>query len=243
MPRFRAVLFDLCDTLVHFDADRLPLVEIDHQPTRSTAQAIYQAFGRTPSVTFDEFVACLTAVTAEIATQRDADHREITSEERFRRVLDRLGLPGLPGDALRFVDAHMTRLAHALVTPEHHREVVATLAGRYRLGIITNFDHAPTVHEVLVRDGLSPYFETVVISSEIGWRKPHRAMFEAATTRLGIAANEALFVGDNFGLDVVGARDAGLEAIWYRRGPQDASRGDHRAITDLAELPRLLAGC
>lgn len=239
MPRFRAVLFDFCDTLVHFDAERLPLVEIDNQPTRSTAWAIYQTIGPEATVSFDAFFACLKTVTAEIASQRDVDHREVTSQERFRRVRERLGLSTSPGEAARLVDTHMTRLAHALVTPTHHLDVVASLAGRYRLGIITNFDHAPTVREVLVRDGLDPHFHTVIISAEMGWRKPHRALFEAATTRMEVAADEAVFVGDNFALDVLGARDAGLDAIWYRRGPERARQG-HRAIADLAELPRLL---
>jgi putative hydrolase of the HAD superfamily len=240
MPRIRAVLFDLCDTLVHFDAERLPLIEIDNQPTRSTALAIHHALGPDRMVTFEAFFSCLKTVTAEIAGQRDVDHREVPSQERFRRVLERLGLSALPGEASRLVDAHMTRLAHALVTPEHHLDVLETLAGQYRLGIITNFDHAPTVRDVLVRDGLDPYFETVVISSEMGWRKPHRALFDAATTRLRVAAEEAVFVGDNLELDVLGARDAGLHSIWYRRGSQDALQGDHRAIADLAELPTVL---
>lgn len=241
MPRFRAVLFDLCDTLVHFDAERLPLIEIDHHPTRSTAQAIYHALGAESAVTFDAFFACLKTVTAEIAAQRDADHREVTSQERFRRVLDRLECSALPGDAARLVDAHMTRLAHALVTPNHHLDVVTTLAEQYRLGIITNFDHAPTVRDVLARDKLASYFEAVVVSSEIGWRKPHRALFDTAIARLGVAARDALFVGDNFDLDVVGASEAGLTAVWYRRGSRVAPGGGHRTIADLAELPGVLA--
>jgi putative hydrolase of the HAD superfamily len=239
MPRFHAVLFDLCDTLVHFDAERLPLIEIDDQPTRTTAHAIYAAIGPSPSVDFDGFFACLKAVTSEIAVQRDLDHREVTSHERFRRVLERLGVAASPPEAGRLVEAHMTRLAEALVTPEHHPGVLAALSGRYRLGIITNFDHAPTVRSILTRDGLAPYFETVVISSEIGWRKPHQTMFRTAIERLGVSASDAVFVGDNFELDVVGASQAGLTGVWYRRGSGEPPRG-HQTVSDLAELPRLL---
>jgi putative hydrolase of the HAD superfamily len=240
MPPVRAILFDLCDTLVHFDAERLPLVEIDKQPTRTTAQAIYAAIGPSPPVDFEGFFGCLKAVTSEIAAQRDSDHREVTSQERFRRVLDRLGLAASPHEAAQLVEVHMTRLAEALVTPEHHFRVLATLAERYRLGVVTNFDHAPTVRNILMRDGLEPYFDAVIISSEIGWRKPHRAMFGAALDRLGIPAADALFVGDNFELDVVGASSAGLTAVWYRRESSQDPRNGHQSIADLAELPRLL---
>lgn len=240
MPRFRAVLFDLCDTLVHFDPERLPLVEIDHHPTRSTAQAIYDAIEPSPPVDFEGFFSCLKTVTSEIAAQRDLDHREVTSQERFRRVLERLGTPASPREATRLVEAHMTRLAEALVTPEHHPRMLATLAERYRLGVITNFDHAPTVRDILVRDGLDPYLETVIISSEIGWRKPHPTMFRTAIERLGVSGEEALFVGDNFELDVVGASRAGLTGIWYQRGFNETPQSGHQVVSDLVELPRLL---
>jgi putative hydrolase of the HAD superfamily len=240
MPRFRAVLFDLCDTLVHFDAERLPVLEIDNQPTRTTAHAIYAAIGPSPPVDFDAFFNCLKAVTSEITAQRDLDHREVTSHERFRRVLARLGLAASPREATQLVEAHMTRLAEALVTPAHHIGVLATLAERHRLGIVTNFDHAPTVRDVLGRDGLQGYFDTVVISGEIGWRKPHRTLFETAVQRLGVEAGDAVFVGDNFELDVVGASNAGLAAVWYRPASREGLPKSHRIISDLAELPRFL---
>ena len=136
MSRYRAVLFDLCDTLVHFDADRLPLIEVGGQPTRSTAQAVHRALTAVPPIPFGTFHACLLAVTAEIAAARELDDREVTSRERFQRVLTRLGAEASPAAADRLVVAHMTRLADALVLPPHHREVVASL-GLFRRGTVT----------------------------------------------------------------------------------------------------------
>ncbi|MFZ5863392.1 MAG: HAD family hydrolase [Nitrospirota bacterium] len=240
MPCVRAVLFDLCDTLVHFDAERLPLVEVDQQPTRSTARVIYDAMAPSPSIAFAPFFTCLKTVTAEIASQRDVDHREITSRERFRRVLERLGLPAESDHAQRLVDAHMTRLAHALVTPPHHRAVVADLARRVRLGIVSNFDHAPTVRAVLKRDRLEEFFDVVIVSDEIGWRKPHQVMFETALQQLGVPSGEALFVGDNYELDVQGATKAGLAAAWYTGGRTVTRETRHPILVDLAEIDRLL---
>jgi HAD superfamily hydrolase (TIGR01549 family) len=239
MPRVRAVLLDLCDTLVHFDAERLPLVEIDQKPIRSTARAIYDAIGSSP-IAFGQFVDCLKTVTGEIAAQRDIDHREVTSQERFRRVLHRLGVQAEPTDALRLVDAHMTRLAHALVTPTHHRQVVSDLSGRVRLGIVSNFDHAPTVRDVLRRDDLVQFFDVVIVSDEVGWRKPHRVMFDTALQQLNVSPEEALFVGDNFELDVWGAAQVGLAAAWYTRGRPVDREPQFPIIADLAELNRLL---
>ncbi|MEO5657958.1 MAG: HAD family hydrolase [Nitrospiria bacterium] len=239
MSPYRAILFDLCDTLVHFDAERLPLIEVDGRPTRSTAETIFRELPPGPLIPFDTFHACLLDVTAEIAAARDVDHREVTSRERFRRILERLGAEASPDAADRLVAAHMTRLAHALVSPSHHREVLESLGRRYRLGIVTNFDHAPTVHAVLRRDGLASSFEVVVISGETGWRKPHRAIFETALRQLGLGPREAFFVGDNFALDVEGASGMGMSAAWYAPGRREAPRG-FPILDDLANLERLL---
>jgi putative hydrolase of the HAD superfamily len=117
---------------------------------------------------------------------------------------------------------------------------MAGLAGRARLGIVSNFDHAPTVRAVLKRDRLEEFFDVVIVSDEIGWRKPHRVMFETALQRLGVSSAEALFVGDNFELDVQAATQAGLTAAWYTRGRPIGRETGQPTITDLADITRLL---
>ncbi len=240
MSRYQALLFDLCDTLVHFDAERLPLIEINGRPTHSTALAIHQALTATASIPFDEFYTCLLSVTAEIAAARDRDHREITSHERFRRALARLGTDARSEATDRLVAAHMTRLAEALVLPPHHRNILEALGKDHRLAIVTNFDHAPTVRDVLKRDRIESCFDVVVISGEVGWRKPHRLIFEAALERLGLEPEAAFFVGDNYDLDVVGASGVGMAAAWYARGQLLEARSGYPIISDLADLHRLL---
>ena len=63
---------------------------------------------------------------------------------------------------------------------------------------------------------------------------------DAAIERLGVRADEALFVGDTYELDVVGATAAGLAAAWYTRGRAADRETSHPVIADLADLNRLL---
>jgi putative hydrolase of the HAD superfamily len=84
----------------------------------------------------------------------------------------------------------------------------------------------------------------VVLSSEdVGCYKPHQSLFRTACEHLGISPSAAVYVGDSPPLDVVGARNAGLTAIWLNRAgvdyPSDLEPPDH-TITTLAELPELL---
>lgn len=83
-------------------------------------------------------------------------------------------------------------------------------------------------------------FDAVVVSGEVGHRKPEREIFALALRELGVAPAEALHVGDNQAADVGGARGAGLVAVWINRNGADAASEPHHTVSDLRELPALL---
>jgi putative hydrolase of the HAD superfamily len=80
-----------------------------------------------------------------------------------------------------------------------------------RLGVISNFDRR--LYAVLLHLGVRDAFEHVIISSEIGVRKPGARIFLEAAQRFGVSAHEILHVGDDPESDLWGARAAGLQAI------------------------------
>jgi putative hydrolase of the HAD superfamily len=93
-------------------------------------------------------------------------------------------------------------------------EMLRQLQGRYRLGLLSNFTHAPAVEGLLDRLGLAPFFETVLVSGGIGYRKPHPLVFEMLVKNLGFEKNQILYVGDSLDPDVLGATQAGLRPVW-----------------------------
>lgn len=95
-------------------------------------------------------------------------------------------------------------------------EALADLRGRgYRLGIITNWD--PSARRLLAEHRLDGFFERIVVSCEVGCEKPDRRIFELATAAAGVEAAQCLYVGDNYYVDTVGARAAGMESIVVNR--------------------------
>jgi putative hydrolase of the HAD superfamily len=95
-------------------------------------------------------------------------------------------------------------------------EALADLRRRgYRLGVITNWDHS--ARTLLAERGLDGYFEQVVVSSEVGCEKPDRRIFDLATAAAGVRPAECLYVGDNYYVDTVGARGAGMESVIVNR--------------------------
>ncbi|MGC1403516.1 MAG: HAD family hydrolase, partial [Thermodesulfobacteriota bacterium] len=93
-------------------------------------------------------------------------------------------------------------------------EMLKQLQGRYRLGLLSNFTHAPAVEGLLDQLGLAPFFETVLVSGEIGYRKPHPLVFEMLAENLGFEKHQILYVGDSLDPDVLGATQSGLRPVW-----------------------------
>ncbi len=73
-------------------------------------------------------------------------------------------------------------------------------------------------------------FGTIVVSLEVGFGKPDPRVFEIAVSRLGVAKDDAVMVGDSLVCDIGGARRAGLRAIWIdlRRGARRGRRRTRR---------------
>jgi putative hydrolase of the HAD superfamily len=244
----KAILFDLCDTLFLFEPDRLPVIQIDGQQIRSTTGLVHENLGAMDLPALDLFYQAFAETTQQITAEREQTCREITSEEKFRRVFRRLDRdPGqLSRQALmRAVHTHMNALASALHLPSSHRRLAEALTKRYTLGIITNFDHSPTVHGLLQREGLDPYFKPIIISADIGWRKPHKEIFQKALDLLHLKGEETIFVGNDLKADIGGAHAAGIPAIWFNRHNQTPTPGfpvpDH-TLLNLGDLQTLVYG-
>ncbi|MBM3331922.1 HAD family hydrolase [candidate division WOR-3 bacterium] len=112
----------------------------------------------------------------------------------------------------------------------------------YRLGLVTN---GPCDLQCAKLDasGFRSYFGAVVISREVGVKKPDPRVFAIALDQLGVGAQESVFVGDSPKNDIVGAHAAGMRAIWLNRDklpPPDIAKPD-AAITGLDELSAALA--
>jgi putative hydrolase of the HAD superfamily len=113
-------------------------------------------------------------------------------------------------------------------------DVLSRLArSGFVLGTASNYDSR--LHGVIAgKPELSP-IQHVIISSEVGWRKPAAEFFAAVCRTVGFPADQILFVGDALINDVQGAQSAGLRAVWFNPSGMHDSTGQIR-ISQLAEL-------
>ena len=84
----------------------------------------------------------------------------------------------------------------------------------YRIALLSNFTHPPAARNIMSELGLTPFFEVVLISGDLGYRKPHSSVFEELVSQLGIQRDEIAFVGDDPEADITGAFRSGLKPIW-----------------------------
>jgi HAD superfamily hydrolase (TIGR01549 family) len=245
MKKYRGILFDLFATLALWHPDRLPKFTYGGKTIPSTMGELRSSVEQlVTQVDFDEFYTTFTEVNAEHTHHRKTELREIPSRERFNATLLRLGYEATEATsniAEQLSLRHMALLASVVEIPPEYEPFMAELSKQYRIGLVSNFDHHPTAHAILKRDGIHAHFDEIFVSDSHGWRKPHRRIFDDALAALELDVSEVLFVGDSWEDDVVGARDCGLDIAWVnvknhpRPNELHAPTYEIRSVTDLRE--------
>ena len=220
----RALLFDFGGTL---DAEGVPWKDRFFEAARREGLEISQA----------EFDPAFYGAT-------DSLEGRIPASAGFRETVERVaaglavrlgresGLLGRIGE--RFTNDSLRQLAESAA-------LLSRLAGRYRIGIVSNF--YGNLQAVLDETGLSPSITVAIDSTLAGCKKPDPAIFRAALDVLGAAPAEAVFVGDSLRRDMAGAREVGMRHVWLRSESAAGNGGPccpgDLVIARLAEILRL----
>jgi HAD superfamily hydrolase (TIGR01509 family) len=192
----RAVLFDAGNTLVFLDYARL-------------AEGIGTALGL--PLTREGLLQHVATAT------RAMEHAAATDQARAAAYLEALflhgGVPRSRLGELRDCLGRMHRERHlwCSVATGSAESLDRLRQSGLRLGVVSNSDGR--VEEALDAAGLLRYFDVVIDSGRLGLEKPDPRIFYAALDALGVEPGEALYVGDLYEIDVVGANAAGIEAV------------------------------
>jgi HAD superfamily hydrolase (TIGR01549 family) len=139
---------------------------------------------------------------------------------------------------------------HTALFPEA-KAVLDALRARYEIALITNTQGQKTTgaHRISLYPELENFFKTIIVAGEGGTpTKPDPEPFHQCLDKLGILPAEAVYIGDDWRIDICGARDAGLHAIWLkhhsvrRNWPQvEDSVPVITSLEELLDLEELLA--
>lgn len=120
------------------------------------------------------------------------------------------------------------------------KEVVPRLKNKYKLAIVS--DAWPSLENVYIDADMKRYFESIVISTQIGVLKPDEKMYKKAIEVLQVDNSEAIFVDDNIE-NCLGAEKLGIRPILMSRGNYDENKEKYTTILvikDLYELESVL---
>ncbi len=243
MPRPDAISFDLFDTIVDLRREDLPVLDVGHGPIRSTAGALWEVVRPVRDFNLPAFVEALRLSDKAFLHARWAEGLEVRTEERFQAFLDSVDLE-TDGLVDELTAVHTGWIARIASTPPHHRAELERLAEHHRLALCSNFSHTPTAMAILEREGLRDLFDVIVISADLGVRKPRREIFEHTLGALGTEPERTWHVGDQLAKDVAGPAPVGLETVWITRRVADpvAKRASYdgpsptHVVEDLREI-------
>jgi putative hydrolase of the HAD superfamily len=243
--RYRAVLFDLDDTLIpETPAIEAGFAAVAERVWGSSSPKRVRSLWDAASQVLREQAPAQTYLAAVHITASDVLHGSLMGSGRHADslraflpfYLEHAFDPVLPESARPLtrdlVDLwRETRLAALSVYPETV-SVLDWLSREVPLALVTN-GLSRLQREKLELTGLSRYFASVVVAEEVGSAKPDPAMFHETLGRLQLGASEAVMVGNDLERDIVGARSAGLATVQITRVDGAA---DQHSIANLRDL-------
>lgn len=193
----KAVLFDI-DNVLYDTTSQVQLAR------RSAVEAMVEAG---LDIGVDEAIEKLEAIVKRHGPNFDRHFDVLIGESQEKARIVAAGV----------VAYHNTKIAHLKPYPDTVSTLLKLKNSGYKIGIITD-GLAIKQWEKLIRLGLQHFFDAVVVSQEVGFEKPDMRIYEAACEKLGMDANECMYVGDRLDTDVTGANRAGMQSVRILRG-------------------------
>jgi FMN phosphatase YigB (HAD superfamily) len=214
--KYRLILFDCFNTLFVQKPAAAPVARIGGQDVVTTAGLLHPPLAElAPDITLAEVYRAHSEAGAWARDQRGAELREVSPLRRVAHMVELLGLPPLePALLERLHGLHIAAVTGSFEFPAAHGALLERLSKAHRLALFSNFDYAPALGRLLHANGLTGQLDPIVISAEIGYRKPGRAAFERALALAGHPVSHALLVGDSLEEDVAGALAFGMDVAW-----------------------------
>lgn len=207
MNGIKAVGFDLFNTLITVEPHALDhAVSILSRSLQEEGLAVEpEAFRKTHRL----------AALKHIAETRQ-DGRETHNRFWISTALHQLGWEIEPYDPriARAIEVYFAAFIEFCHLIPGTKEMLEVLKERYPLGLLSNFTHPSAAWAILDALGITHSFEVVLISGEVGYRKPHASVFQLLVEKLGVAPEQLLYVGDDPEPDIDGACSAGLQPVW-----------------------------
>lgn len=208
----KAFIFDFYGTLVEVDREPPQMWETLNElgyDSHPQLQAMWES---------DAFNGCITP-----SFHSDPNYDE-WRRANLRQFVNLSGVPDPLVESILSMLLDIDRQATKKAVPQANSVLRLLRQHHKKIGLCSNWDYA--IQPYLDQAGL-PEFDGITISAEIGARKPNAVLFFDICSKLGVNPNDAIFIGDNWSTDIVGAIRSGLLPVWIRNENEPGSLLHH----------------
>ena len=219
----KAVFFDLYNTLVNYDP---PREETQARALRDFGIDVSPEDLLHPIMTADEFIY---QEHARLPIGKRSKEEKMALYSQYHGIILKEAGLDASQELIAGILGKLLKLKLKLVLFDDVVPALTYLKGRgLILGLISNVDRdiTPLCQEL----GLSAWLQVMVTSQEVGFNKPQPEIFREALTQAGVKPAEAIYVGDQHQIDVVGASRAGMRGILLDR---------HDYFKDITDCPKI----
>ena len=232
---FPIIFFDLGNTLLYYQGDRVA-IELDAYEVAARA---LKANGF--NIPVKKLLKRFQKEMQSYYHRRNNTWIEETTVNQLRSVLEEFGYKNISHLELRKTLDKMYNVTEPYwqLDPDTHESLQKLTNAGYKLGLISNASDAPNAFRLIRKHNLTQYFQVTLISSIVGYRKPHKEIFEVALRSCPDVPKEDIYmVGDLLTTDVIGGNQTGIRTIWLSK---HAESGDEKEFDPVAKPDIILS--
>ena len=207
MPLVKAIIFDFIGTLTN----------VKNYSLEASKTKLYMAIVEAGfNVSAESFLESYSQSHEKYRLIRYQELVEVTNAIWISEALNNLGFKTNPEDTRikTAVNVFFEDYLDSLELRPYVKKLLDKASMEYKLGLISNFTYAPVIYAGIRKLGINQFFNAVLVSEEVGWRKPNTKIFEEALRRLEATAKETVYVGDSPLEDIKGAKAVGMKTVF-----------------------------
>lgn len=207
--KIKGIFFDYGNTLINLDLDWEKVLPIE---VENLTNYLYSVGIKVDKKHFGE---TFLELKQKHFLQAEKEQWEYKTTYTLEKALEKFGIRNVPLEILEnAVDnffAYEEKLATTFPGVISVLEKLKTLG--YKMAVISNATCGRLIKRGLINRGLIQFFDEVIVSADVGFRKPHRRIYEIALESLKLAPTESVMIGDMLEIDLTGAKKLGMYTI------------------------------
>jgi putative hydrolase of the HAD superfamily len=207
LPLIKTIIFDFIGTLTN----------VKNYSLKTSKTKLYEAIAEAGfNISAGSFLEAYGQSHEKYRVVRYQELVEVTNAIWISEALNSLGFKTHPEDTRikTAVNVFFEDYLNSLELRPYVKKLLSKVSTEYKLGLVSNFTYTPVIYAGIRKLGINQFFNAILVSEEVGWRKPNIKIFEETLRRLDATVEETVYVGDSPLEDIKGAKTVGMKTVF-----------------------------